>query len=335
MLKASRSMIDTGGTAPWSEGTLSAYHAIRRTAVSASIPRSIIVLDGSDAFDFLHRMSTNDFRTIGDGQSRRTVIVNEKGRVVDLVTVVRTGGRTIVLGGAGSSGPLAAWFERFIIMDDVKVSLFADLPVIPALYGPDAHGSICLEPGAGIVVREDLGRIPGYLVLPATLLTGPTPAEQAADFSNVKPIDLSTLEVVRIEEQVPAIGRELGPDVNALEAGLKPFISFSKGCYIGQEVIARLDTYKKLRTIIAQFSIDAGSERAPSPGPLLQEGREAGRITSTAYSPLHRGWIGLGFREIRSDDAGFDLSQGDGGTPAHATCISTIPPGYEEYEIER
>ncbi len=58
---------------------------------------------------------------------------------------------------------------------------------------------------------------------------------------------------MRIEESVPSAAGSSGPDVNALEAGLKQYINFSKGCYVGQEVIARLDTYRKLQNILTLF----------------------------------------------------------------------------------
>jgi folate-binding protein YgfZ len=316
---------------------MTGYEAIRRTAVLSTVPRSVLVLEGGDTFDFLHRMSTNELRTLGDGESRPTVIVNEKGRVVDLVTVRRAGARAILAGSPGGSGALTAWFERFIIMDDVRITLGADLPAVPALYGPEAGRYAGADSPDTVSVREDLGRIPGWLFFPAAILAGIAPLDRGPDFASIgdlESIGPDALETVRVEELVPATGRELGPEVNALEAGLKSAISFSKGCYIGQEVIARLDTYRKLRTIIAQFSIAPAPGRDPSPGILMQGDTQAGRITSVAYSSFKGGWIGLGFRQIRSTDSRFELLQGADEPPAHASCISPLPPGYEEYEIE-
>jgi tRNA-modifying protein YgfZ len=300
----------------------------------ALLPRSILLLEGGDLFDFLHRMSTNDLRTMADGSAIRTFFLNEKGRAIDLVTVVRNGQSAIVIGSRGSSGTLAAWLEKFIIMDDVRIRLSAEYPAIPTLYGPAARDMVDQDGLTGAAAREDLGRIPGYLIVPSDHPTGDLGFPIPGEFATLTQLDPEAIEIVRIEEMMPALGRELGPDTNVLETGLRQFISFSKGCYIGQEVVARLDTYKKLRKIIAQFSISVGPGCAPAPGILLQDGREAGRITSTAYSPLHNGWIGLGFRQIRSVDAGFDLVQEDERMPFQATCLSSLPPGYEEYEIE-
>jgi folate-binding protein YgfZ len=311
------------------------YDALRRSAAVATVPRSLIVLEGSDAFDFLQRMSTNDFRNLADGGSCRTVIVNEKGRVLDVVTVVKAAAGAIVVGSPGSSTTLAEWFDRFIIMDDVRISLRAECPALIAVIGPDAPATAAVLGVGMIVAREDLGRIPCCLLLPGELREGATPAPLPDGFDRLPRADAGTLDAARVEECVPVRGRELGPDVNALEAGLKPYISFSKGCYIGQEVIARLDTYKKLRTIIARFGIDAPDGTEPSPGSLLQDGREAGRITSTAYSSINNGWIGLGFRQIRSADVGYELCQPGGKPSLPCRCIQGLPPGYEEYEIEQ
>jgi folate-binding protein YgfZ len=322
-------------------GPMAGYEAIRRSAVLAMVPRSVLVLEGADTFDFLHRMSTNDIRTIGDGESRRTVFVNEKGRVVDLVTVLRAGPRAIIVGSPTAAGTLSAWLGRFIIMDDVRIAVAAELPAVRAVYGPEAAGFARETRDDALTIREDLGRIPGLLFIsefPGIDRQGGVAGSAGVDtldmFDRLEKIDPATFETIRIEEQVPAAGRELGPDVNALEAGLKGVISFSKGCYIGQEVIARLDTYRKLRTIIAQFRIGPAAGRVPSAGNLMQAGVEAGRITSVAHSPLLEGWIGLGFRQIRTADARFELMQPGDGPPLEATCISPLPPGYEEYEIE-
>jgi folate-binding protein YgfZ len=326
-------IIDTGRTVPPSDEGFCSHDAIRKSVVSANIPRSSIFLDGGDAFDFLHRMSTNDVKGLADGASRRTVIVNEKGRVIDLVTVARRGTRAVILGSGGCGETLSSWFDRFIIMDDVKITLHDDTMFHPAIYGPGAPGMIERTGGSSAVAREDLGCVPGYLIVP-----GAEPETAPKQFLDacvaLKTIDGPSLEAVRIEEMVPSIGRELGPEVNALEAGLKGFISFSKGCYIGQEVIARLDTYKKLRTILALFSIESAAGLEPFPGTLLQGDREAGRITSVARSPLHGGWIGLGFREIAAESMEFRMPQGDVRQELRCRRISALPTGYENYGSE-
>ncbi len=329
------------------------YALMRESAVTTVLPRSVLRIEGKDTFDFLHRMSTNDLRTLADGQTRRTVIVSEKGRIIDLVMVVRIGEHAILLGSPGSGIDLARWFERFIIMDDVRITGTPDDLSISSIYGPESPVIIRKFLGADGVhddrddrilqtpddhrylIREDLGSVPGYLYIPGeedalggrvSMFPGPG--------AEIAPADAGTFETVRVEEAVPALGRELGPEVNPLEAGLKRYISFSKGCYIGQEVIARLDTYKKLQKILSLFIFQDFGGATLSPGKLFQAEHEAGRITSTVYSPRHGGWIGLGYRRIHLNDPTLDFIPDDTGRRIPCRCLSGLPQGYEEYEIQ-
>ncbi len=115
---------------------------MREAAASLILPRTIIRAEGTDAFDYLHRMSTNDLKTISDGESRRSVIINEKGRLIDLVTVARVGDEAIVIGSPGSGEELARWLGKFIIMDDVRLTAPGGQTLLASIYGPDTPAII-------------------------------------------------------------------------------------------------------------------------------------------------------------------------------------------------
>lgn len=307
-----------------------AYEAVRSAAARIALHRSLLRLEGAEVFDFLHRMSTNDMISMRDGEARRTVIVNEKGRVIDLVTVVRAGDRALVLGSPALGPALKGWFDKFIIMDDVRITGETADTRVMAFYGPQSAALAGRPSGGGMSVREDLGSVPGSLLIPGE---GNPGRADAVPWEEVPVADAATLEAVRIEELVPATGRELGPDVNALEAGLKRYISFSKGCYIGQEVIARLDTYRKLQKILSLFVFTRFTGECLGPGTLFHDGSETGRVTSTTFSPEHRAWIGLGYRRIAVRNTDFQFLPDDGHARFSCSCISALPEGYEEYEI--
>lgn len=337
----SRAVDGRGPHDPEADGSRGGYAAIRRDAAAAIARRSVLRLGGADTLDFLHRLTTNDLLSLPDPGSRRTVIVDEKARIVDLVTVVRNGGRVSLVGSPGNGATLARWLERFIIADDVTIGTVDDDLPLPAVFGPAsaaAVGSLSGGvnavagpiPGGWISIPDPIGSIAGTLFLTEGEERLPPPAILA----ELPRAEAGALEQLRVEERVPGLGREMGPAFNALEAGLKEYISFTKGCYIGQEVIARLDTYRKLRRIISLFRIRSDSPGEPPTGPLLQEGTEAGLITSVASSPLHGGWIGLGYRPLAAGDAEYALDTGAAGEPIRCTCISGLPGGYEEYEAE-
>jgi folate-binding protein YgfZ len=283
-----------------------------------------INLAGKDVLDFLHRMSTNDLRDLPDGGNRRTVLVNEKARIVDLVTVVRSGDAVSLIGSAGNARVLAQWLERFIIMEDVRITDELDNVGIPRLIGPGSPSVV--EEGGRVpptrAIRADLGSIPAFL------LTGET------DISGLPEIDEKTFETLRIEEGVPAFGTELTAEFNPLEGGLLDCISFSKGCYIGQEVIARLDTYKKLRKVLSAFEFPGYEGNTLSPGRLLHGETDAGTVTSTAYSPAQEGWIGLGYRRLNTSADTLILKPSGGAKSVPARIVSGLPETYGSYEID-
>lgn len=117
-------------------------------------------------------------------------------------------------------------------------------------------------------------------------------------------------EFIRVSEGIPAEGRELTPDQNPLEARLADHVSFTKGCYIGQEVIARLDTYKKLKQMLTRFRMTGPTAGQPISGPVYSaaSGKPVGRVTSTASatgdaaarggSQVALGYLDVGVEEI-------------------------------------
>ena len=116
-----------------------------------------------------------------------------------------------------------------------------------------------------------------------------------------------------MEQGVPAPGRELSEDYNPLEAGLLKHISFNKGCYIGQEVIARLDTYKKVSKYLVGLSWDS-PELPPAGASLTVDGKRSGVVTSAVGSErLGRG-IGLGYVRKAHAEPGSMLTLEQGGS---------------------
>ena len=108
------------------------------------------------------------------------------------------------------------------------------------------------------------------------------------------PLGANAMEAVRVNVGVPELGPELGEPYNPLEAGLIGSVDFAKGCYIGQEVIARLDSYKKVKKYLVSLSFDAGAEII-SGDDLLVDGQSVGMVTSVAPEPSDGLLKGLGY----------------------------------------
>ena len=124
--------------------------------------------------------------------------------------------------------------------------------------------------------------------------------------SGITPVGGDAFETARVQYAVPFLGREMGEAYNPLEVGLIGSIDFAKGCYIGQEVIARLDTYQKVqkRLVSLRFSPEA----APSVGvDLRDDGKPVGTVTSAVRVPTTEETIGLGYVRTGSARVGVKL----------------------------
>ena len=128
--------------------------------------------------------------------------------------------------------------------------------------------------------------------------------------------------MLRIEAGIPAPGHELTEQWNPLEAELRSAISFTKGCYTGQEVVARLNTYKKVQRTLRGLRL-AGDEIPPPGSRLLAAGAEAGLVTSAAFSPALGAPIALAYVALETSAPGtaVEVELEPGGRTAAATVL--------------
>jgi folate-binding protein YgfZ len=203
-------------------------------------------LVGSDGRDLLQRISTADVSPLASGRSVATLLTNEKGRVVDLIGVVPESERSLLVVGTGDhDGRVARWLERFIIMEDVAVSDVSSQWDASVLYTVGSDGRWTLpDMSNASVAAVAMGLHRWGLSL--------APKGHAVDGTSL--VDQAAFAMDRVSSGVPWIGAEFGEDRNPLEARLRPLVSFTKGCYIGQEVIARLDAYRKVSMALTRFT---------------------------------------------------------------------------------
>lgn len=281
-----------------------------------------LAIRGRDALDLLHRLSTNGIKDLRPGQGTATVFTTARGRILDLVLLHRLEEWTLAITGAGRGAAVASWIDRYTIREDAKVEdlgashgtlgLFGALAarVMAVLFGPETaerplHAPLLATiPGSGgppaIVCRTFPLAGEGYhLTAEAAVLPAVRDRILGAGLGVAAAGD-DVLEALRIEAGLPAAGRELTEDYNPWEARLQDAISLSKGCYVGQEVIARLNTYRKVSKQLVRLRIEGPG--APRPGARLLAGGEAsGILTSAAEIPGQGRAVALGY--VRDEDA--------------------------------
>jgi folate-binding protein YgfZ len=302
-----------------------AFTAAQESA--ALIDRShwgVIELSGDDRLRFIHNQTTNAFQQRQPGEGCDTVFVTSTARTIDLVTAYMTEDAVLLVTSPGQDQRLMDWMDRYIFPAD-KVAL-KNLTATVAVFSVVGPGSetllgkcgIALESAAayghhhqveldGVEVRVAKGgglASEGYtLLVPAD---GADTVWAALTATGAVPAGETVWNRLRIQAGRPQPGTELTEDYNPLEAGLWHSISFEKGCYIGQETIARLNTYQGVKQQLWGIQLSAPVE----PGsPIQVDDDKVGTITSilaTADGP-----IALGYIRTKAGGAGLQVTVGE------------------------
>lgn len=263
---------------------------------------------GKDREPLLHRLTANEMRRLQPGESRVNLFTTARGRVVDRVEMLAEETGYLLLTSPGRAAALQQWIEKYTFIEEVKIAdLTAEFGMI-SLFGAEsaerlqkAAGFSAADLRAGqfakffwqnaeIIVLRPQAASPArlQLILPMPAVAG----VWEALLPQFVAMGFSAHEMMRIMQGIPAADHEIVEEYNPHEIGLYPFINFDKGCYIGQEVIARLDSYQKVQRQLVGVKCAAEADSLPGATVWRQE-QEAGKLTSVAPAPQGGGAIGL------------------------------------------
>jgi aminomethyltransferase len=299
--------------------TVVEFRAAREAA--AVMDRSAIGrlrIAGGDRLNFLQRMSTNDVLRLQPGKGAVTILTTPIGRIVDRLISYAEDETLLALTSEGQAERVRKWLTGYIFfMDQVTIADETELTALLAVYGPRAAEVIQAATAINVSVldrhawtratfdgaavtaaaAEPLGAGGAfYLIAPATALPGLRTRLLEA---GAHPMGEAAYEALRILAGQPRYGHELSEEYIPLEAGLWNDVSFSKGCYIGQEIIARMESRgKQARQLVglrlAELPL-AGDAGAQSIAPLQAKGQRIGQLTSVARLPDSGEVAGLGY----------------------------------------
>lgn len=314
-LAAQGAVFGPDGAAPLSFGDdARAYQAAHAAAVLADLgDEGLIELTGADRLRIVHRISTNAVEGLALGEGRATVLTTPIGRIIDRIMLhALDEDRTLVRTGAGRGTLVADYLRRNVFFRDrMQIRGVGDALTLLGLYGPQA-GAILSRLGTPdalpelhavrpvtwdglplFVVGLDPFDMPGFgLVVPRDRAIALWQAILAAGAeAGLAPAGRAALDVLRIEAGLPGPAGELNEEFIPLEAGLWADVSFRKGCYTGQEIIARMESRGKLARMLVGVRL---SGPAPVGAVWSEGGRARGMLTSVAQRP-DGVWIGLGF----------------------------------------
>ncbi|MEL6160452.1 MAG: folate-binding protein [Cyanobacteria bacterium J06623_5] len=300
-----------------------------------------IRLTGDDHVRFLHNQTTNHIEQLSAGQGCHTVFVTSTGRTIDLATVYAFPDSLLVIVSPGMAQQLYDWMDRYIFFSD-KVTLAdeSDQTVMFTVLGegvdsvvrslgaetligqpPFTHQSIRLpdtDSTVHIAAGSELA-IAGYTLWAPK--SAATHLEQSLLEAGATLADQAQWEQLRIQQGRPMPAHELTDDDNPLEAGLWHSISFEKGCYIGQETIARLNTYQGVKKRLWGLSL---ATPVPKNALITQDGNPIGKVTSVTQ--LETGPFALAY--IRTKAGGEGLTVDIDGIPGKVTALPCLSHQY-------
>jgi folate-binding protein YgfZ len=269
------------------------YAALRHGVGAVDLPRDVVRLSGPDALEYLQGQCSQDVVALAIGESADALLLTPQGKLDALVRVTRAADDELYVdvdGGYGAA--VAARLARF------KLRVKADIDVVDwrcvALRGPgaaDMADAALTLPGVSLVAPYRWGAVGGLD------LFGVGPDIPAG----VRRCGVGAWRSVRVESGIPVMGAELDERTIAAEAGLlERCVSFTKGCYTGQELVARLDARgnkvaRRLRGLVMEHDPSAAGH-GPPPGAEVASGdRVVGRVTSVAWSPALETVVALAY----------------------------------------
>ena len=275
--------------------------------------RGKLLLTGAEAAEYLQGQVTNDVEALAPGQGCYAALLTHKGKVVADMRILRGPDWLLIDTEAHALAPLARNVDMYSIGRDVQLHDVTAERAILSLVGPAARAALDAEPPPeehawvegehGLYVTTDLG-------VDVICAAGDADAVRAA--LGVEPVSLEAAELARIEAGRPRHGIDFDAETIPQEAGLNErAVSFTKGCYVGQETVARLHYKGKPNRHLRGLKLSEPGQ----PGDVVMLGeREVGRLRSTAVSPVH-GPIALSL--IRREAApGAEVAVGSGANPA-------------------
>jgi len=274
-------------------------------------------MHGADRVDLLNRLSTNDLTALATGQGLQTVLITDKARIIDVLMVLNDVERSMVLASPNMAPRIIRWLRTYTITDDVRTTDASSLMEMVEVTGARAAEVVkavtsvevtLFTIGEWIATSISEQEVYVFRMSPTVELSywmvGNPAAigvikERLQEIDGLeKPLAQDDVEYLRVMQGIGVMGHEWSEAYNPLEAGLLHLTSFTKGCYVGQEIIARLDSYNKVKQRVLGFVSNNELHVADS---ILVDNATVGAITTVAKGRSTNKWYALGY--IRGEHA--------------------------------
>jgi folate-binding protein YgfZ len=312
--------------------------------------RGKLRITGRDRRTWLHGQVTQDINGLEDGRVAYAAVLTPQGKMVCDMRVAALPDELILDVPAGTATPIPEYLNHYLIMERAEIEDLTDTWALLSLQGPQSPCAIAAVLGDEATrlslwsaMRLEFNDEPLYLArLPECGEDGfnlMVPAHCAAALWGalcqhrgalaVHSVGWNALNIRRIEAGIPWWGEELGPQIVPLEARLDHAISFTKGCYVGQEIIARIEARGHVNNLLAGFFVHG--ENLPERGAeITHEGKKVGTVSSVVHSLRLDRPIALGYlrRELQDPGTRVQAVTPAGPTELEVTSLPFVPNDY-------
>ena len=287
------------------------YWSIRKSAGIADLSHmGRLSVEGKDRVTFLNGLLTNDLSKARENTGIHSLLLNTKARVLADLYLHHETDHIVMDTSEKPSGQVKQILDQFIVTEDVRIEDLNEKTVLLSVQGPESK-QILKEIFKMDV--EDLGPLQNRNLGPSLIIardrTGQggfdilVPSDEALPVwqgfllngkHNLLPVGVEALEILRLEAGLPKYGVDVDENTIVLEAGYQDAISFTKGCYMGQEVVARATHIGRVNRRLAQFYVES-KEGLSSGAKILTNDGPVGLVTSAAFSPGLGKTVALGY----------------------------------------
>ena len=315
------------------------YAALRRGAgVVDQNSRGTLIMTGEDRRAFLNNMVTQELKDLDEGVARESFWLNRKGRIEADLLLTELGDRIIIDVDRSVAAATVESLNSFVFTEEATIEDASDAFYHLSLHGIAAHAILAIASSSAtfefdnlhatsiaiagvetIVIRRDQIGTPGFELIVSrddvdkvwdALLAVDDQATQDDEVVRVRPVGWYAFNIARIEAGTPLMHVDYGSENLPHETGvLRDRVSFTKGCYLGQEIVARMESLGKPKQTLIGFKV--ASDNLPSAGDQVFAtpkdddgaiGDPIGTVTSSTLSPM-RGTEPIGFAMIRTKHA--------------------------------
>jgi folate-binding protein YgfZ len=302
----------------------SGYEALRENAAWIDLSgRGHIRATGEDRARLLHAMTTNHVQQLQAGQGCYAFFLSAQGRILADVNILAMADHLLLDTEPETAAKVYAHLDKFIIADDVTIEDVTGQWTAIGVEGPKAAEALrSLDAqlptddlswtswGNWVVARISATGAPGFRIF--------TPSDDRAQLiarlqsANIVAADAEAVKIVRLENGKPRYGEDITEAHLPQETQQMHALHFSKGCYLGQEIVERVRSRGHVNRLLMPLRISA--QEAPAPGSkVVVQGKEIGEITSSAYSPALGCVVSLAY--VRAEHARADVAVDVGGAP--------------------